>query len=288
MTLSPHRLPRVRREMVKATRGAQGFTDTDISHDVNRLLAAELYWVTRDMTALALDASADLPEWTPAVAAPSRFGMLVWEGGLPTLPWTGAPDRGFHVSPLGARVPPQARVDGVVWGPEEQGIMLHLLTRSAPLGDLLTPRWAACELFTFGAVALPALDPLRVEDLVGNAAGFVATVAATWILMQQPTIAESRPLREPAASRTSVAQQRPDRQVRIVDLRHAISLHREPGDGDATGRVYRHRWLVRGHWRQQAVGPGRTHRRPTYVPAYVKGPDGAPMLDSEHVNVWRR
>jgi hypothetical protein len=282
------RLPRMRRDMAQATRSAQGFTDADVTRDVNRLLAADLYWVTADMTRLALNASADLPEWTPAAAMPSRFGMLVWDGGLPTLPWTGAPERGYRLGPFGDPRPPDVAVAGVAWAPDEKGVMLSPLARTGPLGDLLTPRWAACELFPFGAVILPSMEPLTVEDLEGNAAGLVATLGATWLLMMQPTVADTRPLDMGRGSGgPGAGGTRPDREVRIIDLRRAVSPPREPGPGD-DGRVYRHRWIVGGHWRQQAVGAGRTQRRPTYIASHVKGPEGAPMLETERVNVWRR
>lgn len=273
--------------MVAATRGAQGFGDDDMTHDVNRLMAAELYWVSPDMTAFALNASADLPEWAPLLATPARFGLLVWDGGMPSLPWTGSPERGFTVSPLGARRPPQVDVHGVVWGPDERGLVLYPLARSAELGDLLTPRWAACDLFTFGAVVVPWDEPLQVEHLRGDAAGFVAAVGATWLLMQQPTVVDGRPLHERDGTHAAGATPRPDRQVRIIDLRRAASAVRD-GDDSSSGRSYKHRCVVSGHWRQQAVGPGRAQRRPTYVAPYVKGPAGAPMLDTERVNVWRR
>jgi hypothetical protein len=52
--------------------------------------------------------------------------------------------------------------------------------------------------------------------------------------------------------------------VYFVDLRQAGD--QKPG----SGREYRHRWLVRGHWRHLADG------RRTWVRPYVKGPAGAP------------
>lgn len=287
---SPYRLPRIRRDMVTATRGAEGFADVDIRRDADRLLAAELYWVTREMAQLALDASADLPEWSAQLAAPARFGMLVWDGGLPTLPWTGAPDHGHRTTAFGTRRPPQVEVAGVTWWPDGSGgFEVSTLARTADIADLLAPRWQAAELFTFGMVKLSA-EPIQHDQLHGNAAGLVAALGATWLLMQQPTIAQTRPLQEHGSGDGTARPPRPDREVRIIDLRPAVdpAAAREPNDAAGSGRVYRHRWLVRGHWRQQAVGQGRAQRRPVFVPAHIKGPDGAPMLESEHVRVWRR
>jgi len=46
--------------------------------------------------------------------------------------------------------------------------------------------------------------------------------------------------------------------------------------------------VVSGHWRKQPYGPEQSLRRQTWIPAYIKGPDGAPLLATERVNVWRR
>jgi hypothetical protein len=47
--------------------------------------AAELYWVTRDMTRVALDASADMPPWTPSAGIPVPIGLLIWAEDLPRI-----------------------------------------------------------------------------------------------------------------------------------------------------------------------------------------------------------
>jgi hypothetical protein len=53
---------------------------------------------------------------------------------------------------------------------------------------------------------------------------------------------------------------------------------------DGPGGTTRKRWIldrsvwVRGHWRQQAHGPGRLDRRPVWIRPYVKGPDAAESM----------
>lgn len=53
-------------------------------------------------------------------------------------------------------------------------------------------------------------------------------------------------------------------------------------------REYRHRWMVRGHWRHQTfvVGGERTQRR-IWIAPYLKGPHGAPLLTSPKVYTVR-
>ena len=38
-----------------------------------------------------------------------------------------------------------------------------------------------------------------------------------------------------------------------------------------------HRWMVRGHWRDQPCGPGRASRRLTWIDPYIKGPADKPL-----------
>lgn len=311
---TPHRLPRIRRDLARAHDQAaaelrelardgerQGrltpelraqFAALDDGRDLHQLAeqyrAAELYWVTPDMTRLALHSSEDIPEWTPAAARPSTFGLLVWDGGLPHLPWHGAPEKAWTRSPLGMRVPPTVPLDAMMWSPAPSGIRIGLLTRTDVLADVLVDRWHDTGLFAFGDIVLPLLDPAPTTAADWSSdwtPRMVAVVGATWLMMQQPTVVDVRPL-DPHTGNGAPRQPRLDAEVRIVDLRRAVIAPRAPaGDG---GRAFRHRWIVSGHWRQQACGPGRTQRRPVYVPSHVKGPDGAPMLDTDRVKVWRR
>lgn len=72
--------------------------------------------------------------------------------------------------------------------------------------------------------------------------------------------------------------------VNVIDLRRAVRRDQE-AVAEAE-RNYQHRWIVRGHWRQQAYGPGRSERRNIYIAPHVKGPEGAPMIEREKVYRW--
>lgn len=61
--------------------------------------------------------------------------------------------------------------------------------------------------------------------------------------------------------------------VHVMMLRRAV-----PHDTTESRDVdWSCRWWVRGHWRQQAVGPGRQDRTPVFIAPYVKGPEDRPM-----------
>ena len=246
-----------------------------------QLEAADLFWVTRDMTRAALDASRDMPPWIPATLAPGPHGILIWDADLPDLPdsltshlmrtvTTGA--RG--VRPLG----------GILWG--IYGGALHLRALSTTMGARPT---LAPDILTWSLpVTEPATDGVDDVDDAQLAVSYLR--AATWSLMMTPTVATAIPSAPDGRdARLRARAGEPPARVTTIDLRPLRTVPPEGADiPEGGGREYRHRWVVRGHWRNQAHGPGRAQRRPVWVPSYIKGPDGAPLLAREHVYVWRR
>jgi hypothetical protein len=94
---------------------------------------------------------------------------------------------------------------------------------------------------------------------------------ALWLLMTQPGITDTNAAHVDRAAIRRAHRAGRDPRVRIVDLRHSH------GSGTATGRTLSKRFMVRGHWRQQVYGKGRTLRRPTWIAPHIKGPDDAPL-----------
>ena len=232
--------------------------------------AAELYWVTRDMTRVALDASTDMPPWTPGVVIPVPIGLVIWAEDLPRIIW-----RGHDGSPM---VP----VDGVLWEQSGGRIDFTLLTRTdrAITEGILTT--ARAPFITVHSIGLKA-DDLVTDDDDRYQAGLIAAIGATWTLMQMPTVATPRQVTGSGGSGTE--WRRDNRRVSIIDLRRQEN---HSSTTEPAGREYKHRWYVRGHWRQQPHGPGHALRRPTWIPGHIKGPAGAPLLAVERVHVWRR
>lgn len=77
--------------------------------------------------------------------------------------------------------------------------------------------------------------------------------------------------------------------MRFIDLRRART---EPFDRSGEGsadrtREYRHRWIVRGHWRNQYYSTRGDHR-PIWIAPHFAGPEDKPLLGGERVNVLRR
>ncbi|MFE9424149.1 hypothetical protein ACFYNO_14420 [Kitasatospora sp. NPDC006697] len=135
------------------------------------------------------------------------------------------------------------------------------------------PGWLRPELLDNGSPA-GRQEKLRLQSDLEQAE---RALVVTWLLMGQPLTSELsvEPSRAAAKRLHRVA---PDlaTTVRYTHLRHGAPS-REPVK-DGAGVVYRHQWVVRGHWRSQWYPARQTHR-PIWIADHVKGPEGAPLLD---------
>lgn len=117
---------------------------------------------------------------------------------------------------------------------------------------------------------------LRVDSLARDgvlqlhAAQIFAAYAFT-----QLKLAAKEPAPIPRATRRRMERQKqPIPDTRIIQLRQ-----RETGDGHQEGgRQYHHKWIVKGHWRRLHEPRKEDGAQVTFVHAYVKGPQDAPLL----------
>lgn len=238
-----------------------------------RVRQADLYWVSRDMTALALDASTDMPAWTVAAALPCPTGLLMWAGPLPPVTCLTA-YQASAAAPLTVRQPLRGVLWGVIGAQLQVILVLDDQATSVRVGNVVSVPLDGDG--TSGAYAPACPEVGAVMALVG----------ATWTLMAQPQVAERRRRDQSRrdvqrATRTGESTS----PVTIVDLR---PLRTQPAtDRDGTGRRLHTRFLVRGHWRQQYHPSDHSHR-PRWINSYLKGPEGAPLKTTDTVRVWRR
>lgn len=109
-------------------------------------------------------------------------------------------------------------------------------------------------------------------------------LASLWSLALTPGVCESTKLPLDRASR-----RRGERAGVAADGVTVVTLRTLTHDGEhGTGRSLSVRSLVSGHWRQQACGPGRKERRPTWIAPHLRGPEDAPLSTKTVVNAWRR
>jgi hypothetical protein len=85
------------------------------------------------------------------------------------------------------------------------------------------------------------------------------------------------------ATRRAARRQQSDT-VRVIDLRAPVK--RDLDAVDHAERTYQHRWIVRGHWRNQAHGTQRQQRKRIFIAPHVKGDPDHPLLTDEPVYRW--
>lgn len=74
---------------------------------------------------------------------------------------------------------------------------------------------------------------------------------------------------------------------RVIELRRPRSHEADP-EGERLRDVnWTHRWIVRGHWRQQPY-PSLGITKQRWIGAYEKGPENLPLVIRERVWNWDR
>lgn len=291
MNLRPSQLPKLRRQTVRHLADPESAMRAGIRDGSNveglraltsSLEVADLFWVQQDMAALAMHSGEQLAAARWATAdRPAPAGLLFWQDGIGS------------IDAYGATIP----VEACAWGPYEGGMLLWLLmSRNRLIAETASRPFALVTedipplIPIVGAVIPVTSEPLPMAELDHDLPQpIVGALAAAWLLMQQPLLIDRTQERaDKPTARAHIRDGLPAPAVTVVDLRRQYTPQDQDPVTDSPGRRYRHRWVVSGHWRNQAYGQDRALRRQTWVPAHVKGPDGAPLLKSEKVNVWRR
>jgi hypothetical protein len=106
---------------------------------------------------------------------------------------------------------------------------------------------------------------------------------ALWLLLGQ-TVTDVREEYLPKTGAKVARRAGIPPRVTVIQLRRTAGSR---GTGESLVQ-WSHRWVVRGHWRWQAHGPQRSERRRLWIAPHVKGPEGKPLVATEHVyNVSR-
>lgn len=253
---------------------------TQISYDrkvARNLAAGEMFWVSADMVALALDAARDVPGFTPETDLPAPHGVMVLEKPLPAL-------KTWVLNADGQQEQMDLAVDVLSWTILEGMVFIESFCQGSSVPNrmqevVLEPvRYFRGEASRFFAAEDEGVD--------SSSHRMMQFLAAASHLMANPSVAA----RSTSAPRTPAARKAAKKghtaMVTVVDLR--APHHVETGEKSETGRVYTHRWIVRGHWRNQAHGKNHAQRRITWVPSYTKGPAGLPLKETDRVWAWRR
>lgn len=250
-----------------------------LTHAKDVAAGATLYWVSSEMTQLALDAALDLPPWVPQAEAPATTGLILYEHPLPERSPLLPAEEAWEANTAEHRRARATTMCGMMWTCTDDSLTVWPVMK---LPQSTPPIIMTGILDT----TVPSTRP--IEHYPPRWAGAMALLGTTWILMTQDKVTTTQP-QEVTTGRDAAIRRRRTQSpahVQVIDLRPM--RHAPTEDTDQTGRRYTHQWVVRGHWRQQPVGPHHSQRRPTWVSSYLKGPQGAPLLTGDRVYAWRR
>jgi hypothetical protein len=259
-----------------------------------QLMASELWWVSAEMVDLLDGAAAHVPPTvlTRELAPRERVFCYLEHplSGIDARPENLTPDDLPPGSDVGV-----VQVDALAWGPAELPVtgptfavtVYRRWPEDDPGAGGLAGQWLPLghSNWRIGAdwsepIGNPTGEPISAPMAASHEEDR-RWLVALWALASQPKLIESRVEDAPRAARRRAAragQELPT--VRVVSLRRELRATAQRSAEPGPGRVYRHRWPVSGHWRQQPYGPGRAYRRPVYIWPYIKGPEGAPLKDA--------
>jgi hypothetical protein len=166
------------------------------------------------------------------------------------------------------------------------GLPAHIRAKVAgSLPDLTVDNEAGVGWRPDGAPAadysFPEPDP---DPDGGTTIDWARLVFATFQLAAQTNLSDIA-VRRPGRAERRRAERAglEERDVHVVKLRASLTAERDSEPGAEGTREWRHRWVVRGHWRNQWY-PSKDDHRPKWIAPYLKGPTDAPLLGGERVN----
>lgn len=255
--------------------------------DIERIKDSDSYFLTAGFLDLVEAAMESLPEGSEVVREdfPATSGWFTFERSLiGEKRDIGISETVIETNPLvGLWWDLEAlRNHAMLWMWEEGfgigGYFVHL--SNIPIDD---PFWPTEDREQFPGTWDEAWDKLLGEKcpckkVIGDGQNYWDRwFKALWLLLSQRNVTDVSEESLPRAARRRAEHECSHSTVRVV------RLPRRASHGDGTRDVdWHHRWIVRGHWRQQPWGPERKRVRPVWIAPYVKGPEDAPMLDVAH------
>lgn len=139
---------------------------------------------------------------------------------------------------------------------------------------------------------------IELEQFAAGFKGAALLLQATFLLMGDSSITEATTQTVKGKTRRKHGKRYdiyPAAQVRSVRVTSrliqestpAAVLEDEVPADQRTRSPLSHQVLVRGHWRNVPYGQGRALRRHQWIMPYVKGPEGAPLVNRPLVKTWR-
>lgn len=288
VSLRPQDLPQLRDDLARFGQtdiGAAMFTlvdqyDSDTAATAEsmtqalQLADATLFYVTPEMCELVDVAARTLPEFAMSPDDPPSQVGLAWLARPICDVTMDVPPR-----PIAACATSWITTGGTV------RLSQHLERDTLPIKRRIRdklPGLGFPVVFPMGAWDAP-LDEQGMPVAVSNGATrhILAAIKTLWLLLRQPMTEQEEVVLPRPVRRRLAREGREPPPVRVIRLRRPPGRSSEPGEPVQ----WHHRWIVRGHWRQQPFGPGRGLRRPQWISPFVKGPEDAPLIGGEKVHL---
>jgi hypothetical protein len=305
--LTPRAMPRIRNELAREFKnyGAR-FPPVERSQQEKEYFfelgsqieaTEEMWWVSEDMTKLVWDVamSGTEPEDLSEKEIPAPAGIM-WlnGGGGPVLAAKLLPEDEFLRT--GMTQTELMSINAIIW---------YTPTKRIPGLEVGKPRF-------MGLTASPGIvrdtsqwnalvSPMDVES---NEAEYhrIPTYVTYFGLKFLPRkaaliamrLAREESLAEKTLETVSSGSGKKKKQNRRIDSITCSSLRRHryasEAEREAEAREFSHRWIVRGHMRNQPIGPrnaegGQKHMR-VWIAPYVKGPEGKPLVLKDRVQLF--
>lgn len=309
---SPRVLPRMRNELAKEfshffTRPNTNFskaTDEYFKEIAANLEGSnELWWVSEDMSALAWDVamSGTEPEDLDESELPAPSGIM-WlnGGGGPGLLTHRLPDDQFFET--GTTPAELLSINAIAWytpSAKSSGIIGLEVGKPRFMGLSASPQLAH-DTTQWGGIISPLdvesnlIDYFRIPTYVTfNNLKFLPRKLALIVMRLAREESLGQTQLETFGGSTGSGKKRA-KNKKIETITCALLRQRQyasESEREAEAREYSHRWIVRGHMRNQPVGPrnaegGQKHER-VWIAPYVKGPEDKPLVLKDRVQVWR-
>lgn len=262
------------------------------------LTSEDTYAVSTEIVELLEQAAPTIPAYTlHEDDPPTRSGFVYLERAIHTEDSFGKPLAVRALSWYPAATNPVVRTPTVMMDDDprrgvdtKRGLLLMLFTDPADSYDHLHDIYVN--------EFLPRIDASRsrppLYSLLGGVwqvdeaarDGFLKWLMAFFRFTQEAYV-DTRSIRpERPALKRAARVGRPEPRIRVVRLRKGEAVRTV---STQHGNVeWTHRWVRRGHWREQPYGPNSSLRRPTWIRETICGPDDKPLIVNDRVFVVDR
>lgn len=116
---------------------------------------------------------------------------------------------------------------------------------------------------------------------------YTRAIASAWLFMAQKVVITHQERPNRMARQREESANVPILPLNVIHLRAAMPSGQYParlaGESETEHRKRMARWMVRGHWRQQAYGPGWAKHRPVWILPHIAGNPDAPVRHVEKI-----